>query len=167
MGGGPLTEEEKKKLFDFNNHGKYSKSVVRGVKDYPLIEKLIAATPAEDITEAGLFDRKNLNLPFTSESKLVALLGDAAHPQTPFLGQGVNMAITDAYQYATNIAVALNSKTKNLKEAISQCDTDSRRKQAKSVVRQARLFCYLGVSQSILPMSFMRLFTKFAPAEEF
>lgn len=74
-GGGPLTEDEKKVLFDFTNHGRKSKSVVRGVKDYPLVEKLIAATPAEDITEAGLFDRKNLNLPFTSESKLVALLG--------------------------------------------------------------------------------------------
>merc|ERR1719330_1052952 len=166
-GGGPLTEEEKKKLFDFNNHGKYSKSVVRGMTNLTLLEELIKLTPAKDITEAGLFDRENLDMPFTSESKLVALLGDAAHPQTPFLGQGVNMAITDAYQYATNIAVALNSKTKNLKEAISQCDTDSRRKQAKSVVRQARLFCYFGVSQSILPMSFMRLFTKFAPAEEF
>lgn len=43
---------------------------------------------------------------------------DSAHPQTPFEGQGVNMAITDAYVYATNIAVALQSKkTKSLKEA--------------------------------------------------
>ena len=73
----------------------------------------------------------------------------------------------DAYFYATNIAVALNSQTKSLKEAVSQCDTESRRKQAKSVVRQARLFCFLSTSQSILPMSFMRLFTKFAPEAEF
>lgn len=165
-GGGPLTEDEKKRLFDFSNHGRNSESLARGVKDHPMLEKLIAATPAEDITEAGLFDRQNLNLPYTSESKLVALLGDAAHPQTPFLGQGVNMAITDAYVYATNIAVALNSKTKGLKESISQCDTDSRRKQAKSVVNQARMFCTFGVSQNILHISFMRLYSKFAPDSE-
>merc|ERR1712070_957586 len=135
-GGGPLTEEEKKKLFDFNNHGKGSKSVVRGMTNLTLLEELIKLTPAKDITEAGLFDRENLDLPFSSESKLVALLGDAAHPQTPFLGQGVNMAIADAYVYATNIAMALGPHQKTLREAIRDSDTDRRRKQAKSVIRQ-------------------------------
>lgn len=74
-GGGVLTEEEKKKLFDFASHGRKSESIMKGIKNYPLLELMIGATPAEDITEAGLFDRENLDLPFTSESKLVALLG--------------------------------------------------------------------------------------------
>lgn len=166
-GGGPLTEDEKKVIFDFTSHGRKSKSLMKGVKDYPLVEKLIAATPAEDITEAGLFDRKNLNVPFTSESKLVALLGDAAHPQTPFLGQGVNMAITDAYVYATNIAVALKSQKMTLKEAISDCDTESRRKSAKSIVKDARLFCNLAISQNPVVMALFYLYAKFAPDSEF
>jgi len=166
-GGGPLTEDEKKAIFDFTSHGRKSKSLMKGVKDYPLIEQLIAATPAEDITEAGLFDRKNLNVPFTSESKLVALLGDAAHPQTPFLGQGVNMAILDAYVYATNIALALKSQKMTVKEAISHCDTESRRKSAKSVVKEARLFCNLAISQNPVVMAFMYLYTKLAPDSEF
>merc|ERR1711937_830073 len=139
--GGALTEDDKKIIFDFTSHGKDSKSIVRGVKDWPLVEKLIEQTPAADITEAGLFDRKNLNLPYSSESKLVALLGDSAHPQTPFLGQGVNMAITDAYIYATNIALALKNKNKSLSEAISDSDTIQRRKETKSVILQARIFC--------------------------
>merc|ERR1712070_377943 len=162
-GGGPLTEEEKKKLFDFNNHGKYSKSVVRGMTNLTLLEELIKLTPAKDITEAGLFDRENLDLPFSSESKLVALLGDAAHPQTPFLGQGVNMAITDAYVYATNIAVALKSQKMTLKEAISDCDTESRRKSAKSIVKDARLFCNLAISPNPVVMALFYLYAKFAP----
>lgn len=162
-GGGPLTEDEKKILFDFSSHGRKSKSIVKGVKDWPLIEKLIAATPASDITEAGLYDRQNLNLPFSSESKLVALLGDSAHPQTPFLGQGVNMAISDAYVYATNIAVALKSKTTSLKEAISFSDTESRRKSAKKVVKLARTFCNLACSQNPFIMFFTYVYTKFAP----
>lgn len=166
-GGGPLTEEEKEIIFDFSSHGKKSKSVVRGVKDNPLVEQMIAATPAADITEAGLFDRKNLNLPFTSESKLVALLGDAAHPQTPFCGQGVNMAISDAYVYATNIALALNSKDKTLKEAISQCDTESRRKSSKYIVKLARTFCNIAVSQNPVMICFTYLYSRFAPDSEF
>merc|ERR1712025_835816 len=77
---------------------------------------------ARDITEAGLFDRENLDLPFSSENNLVALLGDSSHSQTPLLGQGVNMAIADAYVYATNIAVAQKNKT-SPREAILQSTT--------------------------------------------
>jgi len=164
-GGGPLTEAEKKRLFDFTSHGKDSESVVRGIKNFPLLEKLIEVTPAKDITEAGLFDRKNLDLPFSSETKLVALLGDAAHPQTPDEGQGVNMAITDAYVYATNIAVALQTKTKSLKEALSDCDTDYRRKTVKSIVKNARRLCDLSISQNFVVVSLTRLVCKLVSAK--
>jgi len=92
---------------------------------------------------------------------------DAAHPQTPFQGQGVNMAISDAYVYATNIAVALKSQKMTVKEAISHCDTKSRRKSAKSVVKGARLFCNLAVSQNPVVMALFYLYFKFAPDSEF
>jgi len=166
-GGGPLTETEKKKLFDFASHGKDSESVVRGIKNNPFLKKLIEVTPAQDITEAGLFDRQNLDLPYSSETKLVALLGDAAHPQTPFEGQGVNMAIADAYVYATNIAVTLQTKTKSLRDAIADCDTDRRRKQAKKVIRTARVSCDFFGSQNLVVSSLLRLYVRFAPNKEF
>lgn len=171
-GGGPLTEKEKKRLFDFTNHGKDSVSVVRGVKDFPLLERLLEVTPANDITEAGLYDRMNLDLPYSSDSKLVALLGDAAHPQTPYAGQGVNMAITDAYIYATNIAMALQSHNhstypRTLQQAITNCDTEMRRKQNKTVIRYARSACDLSISTNILLMKLLRLYVRFAPKSEF
>merc|ERR1712174_96768 len=145
-GGGPLTEEEKARLFDFANDGSNADSVIRGMEQLKILQELIRLTDAKDITEAGLFDRENLDLPFSSESNLVALLGDAAHPQTPLLGQGVNMAIVDAYVYATNIALALKNNKKSLRDAIAHCDTDSRRKSAKRVVKQARMLCNLTTS---------------------
>merc|ERR1711862_749160 len=140
MGGGPLTEEEKARLFDFTNDGSNTDSVIRGMEGLKLLEELIRLTDAKNITEAGLFDRENLDLPFSSESNLVALLGDSAHPQTPLLGQGVNMAIADAYVYATNIAVSKKNKT-SPREAIRKSTTAQRHKSSKSTVKMARLMC--------------------------
>merc|ERR1719330_1409018 len=164
-GGGPLTEEEKKKLFDFNSHGKDSKRGVRGMTNLPLLEELIRLTPAKDITEAGLFDRENLDLPFSTENKLVALLGDAAHPQTPFLGQGVNMAIADAYVYATNIALAMKKKT-SLRQAISDSDTASRQKEAKALVEMARFTGKLLTSQNFFLCWINYIMCKYLPANK-
>jgi len=53
----------------------------------------IAATAPEDILQNDLVDRR----PATRYVRgRVVLVGDAAHPTTPNLGQGVNMAIDDA-----------------------------------------------------------------------
>ena len=91
---------------------------------------------------------------------------DAAHPQTPFLGQGVNMAIADAYVYATNIAVALKTENKRLQDAISECSTGNRHKEAKGVVGSARLWCKILVSQNIFIYWLLYLFSRFASAKE-
>lgn len=165
-GGGVMTDAEKKRLFSMGKDCD-KESVLRGIKDFPLIEKLIDQTPAEDITEAGLYDRENLDLPFTSEKKLVALLGDSAHPQTPFLGQGANMAITDAYVYASSIGAAYTTKKKTMAETIADTDTNLRRQQASKIVQDARFICNLTCSQNILYTSAMWLYMKFAPSDTF
>ncbi|OHU22518.1 salicylate hydroxylase [Mycobacteroides franklinii] len=51
----------------------------------------------------GLYDRKPLNRWTTDR---IALLGDAAHPMTPHLGQGANMSIEDGVVLATVLANA-------------------------------------------------------------
>ncbi|AMT73936.1 FAD-dependent monooxygenase [Mycobacteroides immunogenum] len=51
----------------------------------------------------GLYDRKRLSRWTTDR---IALLGDAAHPMTPHLGQGANMSIEDAVVLATVLAGA-------------------------------------------------------------
>jgi hypothetical protein len=75
------------------------------------------------------------------------------------------MAITDAYVYATNIAVALQTKTKSLKEAISDCDTDYRRKTVKSIVKNARRYCDLQISQNFVVVFLMWLICKLVSAK--
>jgi 2-polyprenyl-6-methoxyphenol hydroxylase-like FAD-dependent oxidoreductase len=66
----------------------------------PLIEQVIAAIsePGGSGFQWGMYDREPL--PRWSDGRLT-LLGDAAHPMLPHLGQGVNQAIEDAVALAT------------------------------------------------------------------
>lgn len=57
------------------------------------VEAIIAATPAGQILRTDISDRR----PVTSwHAGRIVLLGDAAHPMTPNLGQGAGQAIEDA-----------------------------------------------------------------------
>ena len=65
------------------------------------IEALIETTDERAILRNDIYDRP----PLTSWTKgLVTLLGDAAHPMTPNLGQGACQAIEDAVEIADCIA---------------------------------------------------------------
>jgi salicylate hydroxylase len=62
--------------------------------DYnPVVTGLIEAAPAEALFKWGLFDREVRDV--WHEGPFV-LLGDAAHPMLPFLGQGAGLVIEDA-----------------------------------------------------------------------
>jgi 2-polyprenyl-6-methoxyphenol hydroxylase-like FAD-dependent oxidoreductase len=57
------------------------------------IPALVAATPKENVLRTDIHDREPID---SFHRDRVALLGDAAHPTTPNLGQGACMAIEDA-----------------------------------------------------------------------
>lgn len=61
------------------------------------LERAIAATPSDAILQNDLVDRAPAGRYARGR---VVLLGDAAHPTTPNLGQGANMAIDDAIALA-------------------------------------------------------------------
>ena len=67
------------------------------------VEAIVKATPADDIVERPICDR----IPLARwSSGRVTLLGDAAHPVVPSLGQGANSAFEDAYELAECLSSA-------------------------------------------------------------
>ena len=148
-GGCVMTQHSKSQLLD---------SVEKRPHFSALAQKVIEATPAEMITEAGIFDRQRLDLPFSSPAKLVALLGDSAHPQSPFSGQGANMAITDAY------VCGLRLSQQTVPAAIAAYDSNERREGARKMVGVARDRTSGGVSSSWFTCWLMRVIMKYMPA---
>ena len=64
---------------------------------FPAIPELIAATNEADILTTDLYDRPAIQ-PWSQQN--VTMLGDAAHPMLPTLGQGACTALEDAYVIA-------------------------------------------------------------------
>tara|TARA_B100000508_G_scaffold99227_1_gene77896 strand:- start:1038 stop:2210 length:1173 start_codon:yes stop_codon:yes gene_type:complete len=68
-------------------------TVLETFSDYnQQVKNIIAATPPEGCYKWGIFTRQPIA---KWSSERVTLLGDAAHPLEPFMGQGASMAIED------------------------------------------------------------------------
>lgn len=91
---------------------------------HPALQELINLTEANTIVERPVCEP--IILPQWSNGR-VTLIGDAAHPMTPFLGQGTNTTFEDVWALSTCL-----SQQDNLEAALEQYET-SRIERAQTI----------------------------------
>ena len=69
----------------------------------------MAATKEAQITGYPVYDRALLEPELLEKGSQVTLIGDAAHPMSPFKGQGANQALLDALALARGISKGCRS----------------------------------------------------------
>jgi 2-polyprenyl-6-methoxyphenol hydroxylase-like FAD-dependent oxidoreductase len=117
---------------------------------------VIKATEACAILRNDIYDRPPL--PGWSKGR-VTLLGDAAHPMTPNLGQGANQAIEDA------VALAACLKAENDVSAAFHAYEARRLKQANAMVQQSARFGQLAHLQQPLTVKIRDTMLKKLPSQ--
>ncbi len=103
------------------------------------LRDVVAATPADDVLLHRLYDRPPVR---SWSSQHATLLGDAAHPMLPFLGQGACSALEDAV--ALGEAIAAHTDVRAALDDYERC----RVRRAAKLVQGSRRAASLVLSPS-------------------
>jgi 2-polyprenyl-6-methoxyphenol hydroxylase-like FAD-dependent oxidoreductase len=122
------------------------------------VERLIAATPEATILKKGAYDLEPLQ---RWGAGRIMLLGDAAHPCTPNLGQGGCMAIEDA------LVLAKCLQNESSPEIALRHYESKRRKRTRHVQQRSLLMGHIGQWENRLVIGGREVVTSILPAKIF
>lgn len=100
----PIPEKQAK---DLHKKGptEMKKEVMKRISQWHQpIPEIVFATDPSRITGYPVYDREAITMDDLSHLNNATIIGDAAHPMSPFKGQGANQAILDALSLARNIS---------------------------------------------------------------
>lgn len=107
----PMLEEEAKAL-SAQGALALKEEACRRAQWHKPIPQILSATLLAQISGYPVYDRELLKPELLEKAGAVTLIGDAAHPMSPFKGQGANQALLDALALARNISIACTPLSK-------------------------------------------------------
>jgi 2-polyprenyl-6-methoxyphenol hydroxylase-like FAD-dependent oxidoreductase len=115
----PMTEKEAKEL-SAQGPQALKEEARRRTQWHDPIPQIIAATLEAQISGYPVYDRELLKPELLEKAGQITLIGDAAHPMSPFKGQGANQALLDALSLARGIAKGCKPLSQWRKKGIRQ-----------------------------------------------
>lgn len=138
----PLSAKEAKILSEKGPKA-LKEEACRRTKWHSPIPQIVSSTLESEISGYPVYDRELLHPDALAKGKQITLIGDAAHPMSPFKGQGANQALLDALALARGISKGCRPKS-NWKEVgiresvLTEFESEMLKRSAKKVKDSAK-----------------------------